>query len=125
MIVDKKAVGERIKSIRKSLGMSQEEFGRIMTPIANKGVVSNWELGKNLPQLKRITDIAFYGQITTDEPLYGKQQNQLIEWIESKIGDIKLVGLWDSDAPALYNKGYADAMTDILDHIKQEEKNNE
>ena len=72
MIVDKKSVGQRIKSIRLSLGMTQEEFGSKLNPVANKAVVSKWERGESITTFpSRLSDIAFYGQISVDELLLG------------------------------------------------------
>lgn len=72
--IDKIAVGERIKQIRLEMGYTLEEFGELFNPIASKGVVSKWEKGRNLPNKKRLSDIAFQGQISVDELLHGKRE---------------------------------------------------
>ncbi len=121
-MIDKKAVGERIRSIRLSLGYTQKEFVRIVVnDDKSAGHVHNWEAGYNLPNPKSLSEIAFYGQISVDELLHGKRPDPLIEWIEERIGGIKLTGLWDDEAEAHYNKGYADAMLEVLNQVKGEE----
>lgn len=70
--IDKKAVGERIKRIRLEMGFTQSEFAKaISTTIP---AVSNWETGRNLPNNKRLSEVAFHGQMTVDELLNGKQE---------------------------------------------------
>lgn len=73
--VDKKAVGERIKRIRLEMGYNLEEFGELFE--ANKGLASSWENGRYIPNAKRLTDIAFYGQISVNELLTGKKETAI------------------------------------------------
>lgn len=73
MNVDKKALGQRIKSIRQSKGLTMEEFGKFFDN-ASKGVISNWEKGSNIPNNARLKMIAQFGGITVDELLYGNFQ---------------------------------------------------
>ena len=42
MDIDKKALGQRIKSVRKAKGLTLEEFGKLFDSPASRGVVSNW-----------------------------------------------------------------------------------
>lgn len=70
--VDKKAVGERIKRIRLEMGYTTRELAEKLG--ASKGTVSKWENGHYLPNNKRLTDIAFYGQISVNELLTGKKE---------------------------------------------------
>lgn len=60
MKIDKKAVGMRISQIRKSKGLTLEEFGKLVDN-AGKSIVSKWERGITVPnneRLKRISEIA-------------------------------------------------------------------
>ncbi|MBC6315291.1 helix-turn-helix domain-containing protein [Listeria grandensis] len=66
-----KEVGNRIKQIRRNLGLTMESFAHLVDPNAKSGTVSNWETGKNLPNNRRLTKIAKIGGITIDELLYG------------------------------------------------------
>lgn len=70
---DKKALGKRIKNIRKSRTENQTEFGRIFG--ANASNVSVWERGINLPNRERIKKIAEIGNITVEELLYGNRKS--------------------------------------------------
>lgn len=58
-------IGDRIKNIRLSRGMTLEEFGALFS--AGKGLVSKWERGMSLPNPKRLKDIAEFANITIDE----------------------------------------------------------
>lgn len=69
MAIDKKAVGQRIKLIRQTKGMTLEEFGKLFG--ASKGNVSLWEKGSSLPSNERIKEIARVGSMSVDELLYG------------------------------------------------------
>ncbi|EAF0949785.1 XRE family transcriptional regulator [Listeria monocytogenes] len=66
----KKDIGARIRKIRKSLGLSMEEFG-IKVDKALKSNVSKWERGDSLPNNSRIKIIAELGGISVDELLNG------------------------------------------------------
>lgn len=66
---DKKNIGLRIKSIRQNLGMTLEEFGKLLN--AGKSNVRKWEIGASLPNPERIKNIAKLGNMTVDELLYG------------------------------------------------------
>ena len=68
-------VGERIKSIRQSFGLSMSEFGQLFNPLASKGVVSKWENGRYLPNNTRLKRIAELGHISVDE-LISKPQTK-------------------------------------------------
>lgn len=120
-MIDKKAVGERIRGIRLSMGYNTTEFADIFNPKSSNSLVSRWEKGINLPNAKRLSDIAFQGQISVDELLHGKRPDPLIEWIEEKVRAIKLTGFFHDEAEAHYNKGYADAMLEMLNQVKGEE----
>ena len=69
MKIDKKMVGLRIRHIRVSKGYTLEAFGKLFN--AKKSNVQNWELGKYLPNKKRLNLISEYNNITVDELLYG------------------------------------------------------
>lgn len=71
MEIDKKLVGERISVIRKSLGLTMEQFGhRVLN--ADRSLVSKWERGKAVPNNARVKIIAELGSISVNELLYGK-----------------------------------------------------
>ena len=56
--------GTQIKAIRLNLGLTQEEFGKLLN--ASKGNVSTWEHGKSLPNPKRLKQIADFAGITVE-----------------------------------------------------------
>ena len=63
--------GQRIRKIRKSLGLSMDSFGELFDPPASKGVISNWENNYNLPNNVRLKRIAEIGHVDTDYLLNG------------------------------------------------------
>jgi len=69
MEVNVHQVGQRIKSIRLSLGDSMESFGKRLN--TSKASVNNWEKGVNLPNSERLKKIADLDNITINELLYG------------------------------------------------------
>lgn len=85
MVIDKKTVGQRIKNIRKKYGYSMQKFGE-MIDNAPKGSVNSWEKGVNLPNDKRLQQIALLGNISINELLYGSFENYVNDLIEEKLG---------------------------------------
>lgn len=98
MEVNKKNVGQRIKLIRQSKGMTLEDFGKIFD--ASKGNVSLWEKGSSLPSNERIKMISQLGNISVNELLYGidnKKEinmNTIVKQL-SKFNEIELLELID------------------------------
>ncbi|HCD8415760.1 TPA: helix-turn-helix transcriptional regulator, partial [Enterococcus faecium] len=58
MNLNKTSVGNRIRLVRKELGLSMKEFGKKITPTAADSIVSRWERGISLPNNDRLTQIA-------------------------------------------------------------------
>lgn len=69
IIVDKKAVGFRIKQIRLNKGYTLEAFGKLFG--AKKGNVQQWENGISLPNKERIVSISKLADMSVNEFLYG------------------------------------------------------
>ncbi len=67
--IDKKVLGQRIKSIRLDKGMTLEEFGKLFG--ASKSSVLGWESGRNAPNKERLKTIAKLGNVSTERLLYG------------------------------------------------------
>lgn len=70
-------MGQRIRSIRKSKGLSMEEFGKLFDPPASKGVVSNWENNYNKPNNERVKKISEIGNISVEELQYGDERSYI------------------------------------------------
>jgi len=85
MNIDKKALGQRIKSIRQDKGLTMEEFGKFFDN-ASKGVISNWEKGSNIPNNARLKMIAQFGGISVDELLYGDFKSRIKKILLDKPG---------------------------------------
>ena len=73
--INKTEVGQRIKNIRLSKGMTLEEFGKIFN--ATKGNVLKWEKGQSMPNPERLKTIAKIADISIDELLYGSFTQRL------------------------------------------------
>ena len=67
--INKKYVGARIREIRLARGETLEEFGQLFG--SSKGVVNNWEKGRNLPNKRRIKSIADMANISVQDLLRG------------------------------------------------------
>lgn len=67
--IDKTLVGQKIKDIRLSKGMTLEEFGKMFG--ASKSNVRSWEIGLSLPNPKRLKAIADFAGITVQYLLEG------------------------------------------------------
>lgn len=75
MTETKNILGRKISLIRKEKGLTLEEFGKIFN--ASKGVVSNWESGRNVPSNERLKKISELGNTTVEELLYEDSDNKL------------------------------------------------
>lgn len=64
-------LGQKISSIRLNLGLSQEQFGELFIPNADKSIVSRWELGKSVPNASRLKTISQLSNISIDELIRG------------------------------------------------------
>ena len=53
--------------------MSLENFGKLLSPPANKSLVRKWEIGKNIPKGERLFQIAKLGNITVENLLLNKK----------------------------------------------------
>lgn len=67
--INKEYVGARIREIRLARGETLEEFGQLFG--SSKGVVNNWEKGRNLPNKRRIKSIADMANISIQDLLHG------------------------------------------------------
>lgn len=75
-------LGNRIKKIRLSRGMTMEKFGEELN--TSKGTVNNWEKGRNKPNKENLKKIAELGGLSVDELLHGK----LINLIRKKVDEV-------------------------------------
>lgn len=87
MNVNKTKLGERISTIRTKANFNLTEFGKVIN--ASKSSISEWEKGKNIPNKKRLNEIAKVGNISTNQLLYGSidefLQNNFLEIVNEKI----------------------------------------
>jgi transcriptional regulator with XRE-family HTH domain len=73
MEITKLKIGERIKIIRNSLGLSQELFGLRLGGL-KKSSISAYESGDNYPTPKTLAEIAIMGGLTLDQLITGKEE---------------------------------------------------
>lgn len=73
---DLQIVGQRIKDIREKLGLTMAEFAKQIDPSGNakSGTVSNWEHGRNAPNIQRLKRVAELGNVP-------------IEYVQGKTND--------------------------------------
>lgn len=69
--LNKKAIGLRIKTIRKQNGLTMKEFGKLIGDAA-QSLVTRWENGTSIPNNERIKKIAEIGNVSVSYLLYGK-----------------------------------------------------
>lgn len=73
---NKENIGQRIKAIRLSLGMTTKDFGALLG--ATDSNVSSWEKGRTSPNPERLRNIAKLGKMTVDELLYGSFKDNIV-----------------------------------------------
>lgn len=93
-VVDKKAVGNRIKNIRISKGYTLEAFGKLFG--AKKGNVQQWEKGRSLPNKERLTTISKIADMTVNELLYGNIEKDVEEVYQAliKLPEADILGIF-------------------------------
>lgn len=72
--------GEQIKQQRKALDMSQEEVAKRL--FVTRQTISNWENGKNYPDLSMLVKISDVYQVSIDSLL--KEDTKLKEYLSKK-----------------------------------------
>ena len=80
LVIDKKAIGKRIKQIRITKGYTMESLGKILG--VTKSNIYKWEQGHSLPNKKRLPIISEIGDMTIKELLYGKEDLNFDELFE-------------------------------------------
>lgn len=83
LVIDKKAVGLRIKQIRFNKGCTLKAFGKLFS--VSKSNVQKWEKGFTLPNKKRLASISKMADMTVNELLYGKENLNFDELFEKII----------------------------------------
>lgn len=106
--IDKNLIAKNIKNTRLESGLSQEDFGKLFTPQADKSIVSRWERGKSIPNAERLKTIAkkanmsvryfttgekMYSDLTSDEKK--ELENETKKYMQKEI-DKKNQELYDS-----------------------------
>lgn len=66
-------IGEKLKQLRKSKGMNQEELARL-SGVSRNSIV-NWETGKRMPRADDITRLAMILGVSESELIEGNLQN--------------------------------------------------
>lgn len=100
--IDKLKVGQRIKKIRIANGKDLSDFGKLFS--VSKSNVSKWENGANLPNKKRLKQIAELGNIGVDYLLYGDPINFLQKRFSLKSDKYDLSGLNSNGETYLYQQ---------------------
>ena len=65
-------IGERIYTLRKKAGLSQEQLAEILD--TTRQAVSKWEAGKSLPDLEAVIKLGAHFQVSMDHLLLGKAE---------------------------------------------------
>lgn len=113
-MVDKKAVGSRIKQIRLNKGYTLESFGKLFG--ASKSNVQKWETGFTLPNKERLATISKIADMTVNELLYRNSEKDKEELFE------KIIKLPRGDVIDLIMKVAKVFEMENDDKIKKEEK---
>lgn len=65
-------IGERLKELRRELGLSQEEFGSKLKVHGKQ--LARYEIGKAVPAVKVLTKIADFCEVSLDYLVYGQDK---------------------------------------------------
>lgn len=81
MEINKYSLANKIKNLRNKLSLNQENFGKLFTPVAAKGIVSRWEKGQSIPNKERINKISELSGYSVKELLYGSLEEEILKLI--------------------------------------------
>ena len=73
-------IGERIKKYRNEKGLTQEELSKIL--LVSRSAISNWEIGRNYPDLDSIVLLSDIFEISLDELL--QEDNTMVTKISKE-----------------------------------------
>ena len=73
MYINQKEIGQRIRSLRKETGLSQEELANKLN--INTDHLGRLETGKRGMSIDLLTEISKYFAVPTDYILFGEKQN--------------------------------------------------
>ena len=69
-------LGDRLKQLRKSYGVSQDSLAKVMH--VSRSCIRNWETGVRMPSLEDVIKLVVYFQVTSDY-LLGLERNRCIQ----------------------------------------------
>lgn len=98
--------GDRLKELRTSKNLSQEELGKILE--VRKSSISNWENNKATPTFDMLTKIAQYFGVTIDYLLNFTQDEE--DEIERLKQALKEAGMWDYSIDDMSKEDFEKAM---------------
>ncbi len=84
--LDMKAIGERVKTLRKSKGLSQEKIAE-EAGIDNEKAISKIERGNQRLSIEQLVGIARFCGVTTDWILFGKEAASDTE-VKEKLSEV-------------------------------------
>lgn len=91
-------LGHRIKDLRISLGMNQKQFSdRLQTKVST---LSNWENGRNKPNMEKLSKIAELADITVEELLSTSKKDYALKYALKSLNNIlntKALSQFDED----------------------------
>lgn len=101
-----------------NLGLNMEEFGKKLTPPANKSLVSKWEKGKNLPNNERIKQISEIGDVT---PYYLLNGNKPFgdPYSPFELNEVKELEKWMTEKA---KKNTQESLEELANYIKKNKK---
>lgn len=142
MDLDLIAIGKRLAQVRINNHYTMGEFGKLLGGV-NKSAVNNWEKGRNLPEKKRLEQIALLGRTDTNTLLYGSfstyiynvlwhrlipeedvsqefwdKSDELASYLDAYVKDEKF-----SDTPD-YATAKRNALTDVANHLAENKLSN-
>ena len=107
-------LGDKIKFIRKEKHLSQEEFGKLLTPPVSKAIVSRWESNDHKPRKPKLEQIAKIGDVSFDYLIKGSLDT---DELQSAIYDAH-IGKIDTNDQTIMNNFALDAI--VTQRIKNQ-----
>lgn len=111
-------LGSQILELRKELKMNQNDFGKLFSPPATKGIVSKWEHGITVPSPERLFIISELSGKDVETLLYGSLRGAVISVIDNADSYMSDVLNSKTKEEFVYSNGSTDLeKTNFLRHV--------
>lgn len=95
-------IGKKLKQLRKSRGLNQQVIADKF--LVTRGTVSNWEIGRRIPDVKMLEKLALYYDVSMDFFVPTINKNEITELLARATEIFKSDVISDDEKNELHNQ---------------------